>query len=259
MGGYRTTSTAKEMKLSIRMLYGDLGANFIDWGKNFLPQMKLAESASQMHWSERVTLDCFCLHLGGTAEKYYCKMQESWWNQESTLFYAMNRMLEIYRTTSQAVQLFLAPKTSQRSWAEHYLYLVAASEVAGGKDDIVVENIVKYASPAMRPALMSRYNPRRFDYLAHAEELIQFAYLIHGLKTVSGKEIVNYVGGGGVGATKSTTATTKVTSHANALSQRSRVEDVAAARTRVTRKRALDLRLPWPPALIMDCRTARGS
>ena len=208
-GGYRTTPTPKEMKLSIRTfdgkeLYEGLGANFFDWGKAFLRQMELAESASQMHWPENVKLDCLCLHLGGSAEKYFCKMAESWWNQEATLFYAMNRMLEVYRTSiasSQAVQLFLAPKDPKRSWAEHYMYLVAVSEAAGGKDDMVVENIVKYASPSLRSVLMSRYNPRRFDFLAHAEELIQFAHMMDGPKKVSGKDIVNYVGGGG-GATK---------------------------------------------------------
>ena len=104
--------------------------------------MELVESESQMHWSEPMKLDWYCLHLGGAADKYYCKMQESWWNQELTLFYAMNRMLQIYRTSiasSQAVQLFLAPKKPQRLRPEHHLHLVVVSEAAGGKDDMVVK------------------------------------------------------------------------------------------------------------------------
>jgi hypothetical protein len=40
------------------------------------------------------------------------------------------------------VKLFTTPKDSKRSWPEHYMYLVATSEVTGNSEYMVMTNIV---------------------------------------------------------------------------------------------------------------------
>lgn len=50
-----------------------------------------------------------------------------------------------------------------RSWTEHYLYLVAVSEVCGGADNLFLEIIVRYAEPAMRISMLLRLNLTRTE------------------------------------------------------------------------------------------------
>lgn len=47
----------------------------------------------------------------------------------------MQRMLHTFVTKitpAQSMKMFTAPKSSKRSWTEHYLYLVAVGEMCGG-------------------------------------------------------------------------------------------------------------------------------
>ena len=53
--------------------------------------------------------------------------------------------------------------------------MVAVSEACGGADNLVLDNIVYYAEPAMRITMLSRLNLARTDYLRQAEELAHFA------------------------------------------------------------------------------------
>ena len=78
-------------------------------------------------------------------------------------------------TASQSMKLFTVKKDPKRSWPEHYLYLVAVSDVCGGADAQVLDNIVNYASTKLHTVLMAKYNGSRPDYLAQAEELAHFA------------------------------------------------------------------------------------
>ena len=71
------------------------------------------------------------------------------------------------------MKLFTAPKSPQRSWTEHYLYLTAVSDACRGMDNLVLDNIVHYADPSMRMTMLSRLNTNRFDFLRQAEELAQ--------------------------------------------------------------------------------------
>ena len=43
------------------------------------------------------------------------------------------------------MKLFTAKKEIERSCPEHYLYLVAVSDAAGGAEQQVLDNIVRYA------------------------------------------------------------------------------------------------------------------
>ena len=90
----------------------------------------------------------------------------------------MQRLLHTFATKitpAQSMKMCTAAKNSRRSWAEHYLYLVAVSEACGGADNLVLDNIVHYADTAMRVSMLSRLNLARTDCLRQAEELAHFA------------------------------------------------------------------------------------
>lgn len=152
---FYATPNASQRKLSIRKfdgteLYKGLGSGFLDWGRTFLRAVNLAESSCGFTWSEDVKVDLLGHYLSGTAERYYHKQVDTWWNQHPTLDYVMCQLLATFKTSitaSQAMKLFMQKKDSKRTWAEHYLYMVAVSDARGGADSLVLDNIVHHASP----------------------------------------------------------------------------------------------------------------
>ncbi|KAG3075450.1 hypothetical protein PC121_g8033 [Phytophthora cactorum] len=48
------------------------------------------------------------------------------------------------------MKMFTGSKSAKRSWTVHYLYRVAVSEACGKAENLVLDNIVHYADPAMR-------------------------------------------------------------------------------------------------------------
>ncbi|OWZ16109.1 Pol Polyprotein [Phytophthora megakarya] len=72
--------------------------------------------------------------------------------------------------------LFVQPKESKRTWAEHFMYLVAISDASGGGADYMVfNNIVGYASEEMKLVLKAKVDNSRTDYVRQAEELAHIA------------------------------------------------------------------------------------
>ena len=59
-------------------------------------------------------------------------------------------------TQAQETKLLTAIKDTKRSWPEHFSYLVAVSDVTGGAEEIVLENIVQYASTDLRHVLTAK-------------------------------------------------------------------------------------------------------
>ena len=44
--------------------------------------------------------------------------------------------------------------------------------MGGGAEKLVLEVIVKYACPEMKPCMLAKYDPNHQDVLRHAEQLI---------------------------------------------------------------------------------------
>ena len=179
-------------------LYHGLGSGFIEWGKEFVRQVAFSERACGFGWPEDIKVDVLGQHLAGTAQKYYRRQVETWWSESQTLEYAMQRLLQTFSTKitpAQSMKLFTAAKSPQRSWTEHFLYLTAVSDACGGADNLVLDNIVHYADPAIRTTMLSRLNLNRIDYLRQAEELAQFAQSTELEVRVKhfGRDVVNIV------------------------------------------------------------------
>uniref|UniRef100_A0AAV1V2L8 Uncharacterized protein n=1 Tax=Peronospora matthiolae TaxID=2874970 RepID=A0AAV1V2L8_9STRA len=190
--------SASQRKLNIRKfdvteLYRGLGSGFFDWGRTFLRAVSLAEASCGFGWTEDVKVDLLGHFLAGTAERYYHKQVDTWWTQSPTLEYIMEQLLRTFKTSitaSQAMKLFMAKKDARRTWAEHFLYMVAVSEARGGADSLVLDNIVHHASPELVNVMRSKYEPTRLDYLRHAEELAHFAQSIEHGSSAVGREFV---------------------------------------------------------------------
>ncbi|GMF46822.1 unnamed protein product [Phytophthora fragariaefolia] len=80
---------------------------------------------------------------------------------------------------SHALRYFTSKKGSWIMWNHHLLYQMTVSEAVGGANDLVLENIDKYANPreGLQTALLTRYNPHRTDDPRQAAELAHFAQL----------------------------------------------------------------------------------
>ncbi|ETI33971.1 hypothetical protein F443_19412 [Phytophthora nicotianae P1569] len=144
------------------LLYHGLGSGFLAWGKRFVRQFQFARRVSGFPWTEDVKVDVLGHHLTGMAERY-CYQQR--------LTHAFATKI----TAAQSMKMFTAPRSAKRSWIEHYLYLVAVSESCGDADNLVLDNIVYNADPAMRVSMFSRLNLARTNYLRQAEQLAHFA------------------------------------------------------------------------------------
>lgn len=96
------------------------------------------------------------------------------------------------------MKIFVGPKNSKRSWTEQYLYLVAVSEACGGADNLLLENIVRYAEPAMRISMLLRLSLTPTEKLRQDEELAHFAQSTEvGTQGKQlGRELVNMVKNG---------------------------------------------------------------
>ena len=85
----------------------------------------------------------------------------------------MGRLLHTFKTTitsSQRLKLSTIRKDPERSWPEHYLYMVAVCNACGGGAEAqVLDNIVHYASADMTTVLMNKYKNERHDHLRQAE------------------------------------------------------------------------------------------
>uniref|UniRef100_A0AAV1V901 Uncharacterized protein n=1 Tax=Peronospora matthiolae TaxID=2874970 RepID=A0AAV1V901_9STRA len=196
--GHYGMPSASQRKLNIRKfdgteLYKGLGSGFFDWGRTFMRAVSLAEASCGFSWTEDVKVDLLGHFLAGTAERYYHKQVDTWWVQQPRLEHVMEQLHLPFKTTitaSQAMKLFMTRKEARRTWAEHFLYMVAVSDARGGADSLVLDNIVHHASPDLMNVMRAKYDPTRSDYLRHAEELAHFAQSIELGSGAVGREVV---------------------------------------------------------------------
>ena len=71
-------------------------------------------------------------------------------------------------TADQSMRLFMTKKEPRRTWAEHFLFMVAVRDPRGGADSLVLDNIVHHASPVLINVMRTKYDPTRSDYMRHA-------------------------------------------------------------------------------------------
>ena len=80
----------------------------------------------------------------------------------------LEEIFEAFRVVvkhEQASALFTESKVISRTWPQHLLYLMHLARVSDSSEQIIVDNIVKYAAPHLKHMLMIRFNPNRLDTL----------------------------------------------------------------------------------------------
>ncbi len=66
-------------------------------------------------------------------------------------------------------------KPKNRAWNEHYIYLTEVSHAAGGMPTYVLDGIVKYAAPELKPTLLAKAIMDTVTPLIEAEKMANFA------------------------------------------------------------------------------------
>ncbi|KAE9221934.1 hypothetical protein PF005_g6921 [Phytophthora fragariae] len=138
---------AKEAKLALRTfdgseVYKGLGSGFEQWALLFIEQVEMAELTHGYRWAERAK---------------------------------MNAAFRVNISNRQAMKLLSSKKESTRTWNDHFLYLNAVMNASGASPTLVLENVVKYADPELKLAMMAKYDPARPDPLQQASELVNWA------------------------------------------------------------------------------------
>ncbi|GMF15401.1 unnamed protein product [Phytophthora fragariaefolia] len=197
-------SSYGQSKLSVRDFdgretYKGLGAGFEQWALMLIGQIDMAERACGFRWPEEVKLNKLAQHLTGKAGRFFREQANTWWTISPFLFYAlepMNATFTVRLSMEDAAVTFTAAKDSSRSWNDHFLYLIALMRATDASPAMVLQNIVRHASPRFSPTLLGRYNEQRQDLMMHAQELVQFAQRFDtGAidRKIAGKDVVSAV------------------------------------------------------------------
>ncbi|EGZ28887.1 hypothetical protein PHYSODRAFT_477387 [Phytophthora sojae] len=144
----------------------------------FIGQVDMAERACGFRWPEEVKLNKLGQHLVGKPGRFFREQANTWWTICPFLFYAleqMNAKFMVRLSMQNAAVMFTAPKDSGRSWNDHFLYLTALMRATDASPAMVLQNIIRHASPRFSPTLLGRYDETRPDLMLHAQELVQFA------------------------------------------------------------------------------------
>jgi hypothetical protein len=175
--------TIKQMKLGIKKLDGEevykgLGPNFTEWGTYFMKRIAIAQIQSGFWWRSEDKVDCLQAHLSGRALRHFQIQSPEWMCESPHLEFAMLNLLNAFTVKlplDQAADIFRRPKSKNRAWNEHYIYLTEVSHSAGGMPRYVLDGIVKYAAPELKPTLLAKANMETTTPLLEAEKMANFA------------------------------------------------------------------------------------
>ncbi|TDH65469.1 hypothetical protein CCR75_006138 [Bremia lactucae] len=84
----------------------------------------------------------------------------------------MYKIFKVTVTHEQASALFMEQKDPSRTWPQYVLYVAHLARVSESSEHRIIDNIIKHAAPKNKHMMLIRLDPNRFDYVAHAQELI---------------------------------------------------------------------------------------
>jgi hypothetical protein len=172
-------------KFNGKEVHPGLGANFREWGENFIEQLVTAQDMVEQNWSEALKIQILGSKLDGAPLIYFNQNRCLWRSerkiigQELTLDFVMARMDSIYSqkiTVDRGIDLMRKPKPASRSWKDHLVYLSAVNvAMGGGHEAAVLQSLVKHAKPSLTNNLKMYYNKYRKDYGVMALEIVDRA------------------------------------------------------------------------------------
>ncbi|KAE9238201.1 hypothetical protein PF005_g327 [Phytophthora fragariae] len=190
-------------EFSGKEIYAGVGADFLAWGKKFVQRLVAAQLMSGGDWPDDFTILALNNKLEGPALDFFDKMLPKWVAESNTVEHVMDRMLGFYSTkvpVSKAMGLMSEAKPSNKTWTEHFQYLVYVAERAGCPVQFVLQCLCDSAPEHVKRAMLTRLDSSRVDYIQHAWELVAFAaeYEISSGKTHA-RSGVSRSGRGGFG------------------------------------------------------------
>ncbi|POM67405.1 hypothetical protein PHPALM_16605, partial [Phytophthora palmivora] len=161
-------------KFSGTEVYAGVGADFLAWGKKFVQRLVAAQVMSGGDWPEDFKILALNNKLEGQALDFFDKMLPKWVAESNTVEHVMDRMLGFYSTkvpVSKAMDLMSEAKPSNKTWTEHFQYLVYVAERAGCPDQFVLQCLCDSAPESVKKAMLTRLDSSRVDHIQHAWEL----------------------------------------------------------------------------------------
>jgi hypothetical protein len=138
----------------------------------------IAQIQSGFWWRTEDKVDCLQAHLSGRALRHFETQSPEWMRGSRHLEFVMIQLLSAFTvklTLDQASDIFRRPKPKNRPWNEHNIYLTEVSHSAGGMPRYVLDGIVKYAAPGLKPTLLAKANMETATPLIEAERVANFA------------------------------------------------------------------------------------
>ncbi|KAE9007330.1 hypothetical protein PF011_g11171 [Phytophthora fragariae] len=111
-------------------------------GLKFLTRLRAAQAMSRGNWTKDFRIMAFSGKLEGPALAFYDKMQSMWMAESGTGTHMLDRMLGFYSTktpVTKAMELMSEPKPADKTWTEHFQYLVYVAEKSGFPDPFVLQ------------------------------------------------------------------------------------------------------------------------
>nr|KAE8921610.1 hypothetical protein PF009_g28115 [Phytophthora fragariae] len=124
-------------KFSGKEIYAGVGADFLAWGKKFVLRLVAAQLMSGGDWPDDFKILALNNKLEGPALAFFDKMLPKWVAESNTVEHVMDRMLGFYSTkvpVSKAMDLMSETKPSNKTWTEHFQYLVTGTREEGDAD-----------------------------------------------------------------------------------------------------------------------------
>ncbi|KAE9283726.1 hypothetical protein PF001_g22718 [Phytophthora fragariae] len=165
-------------KFSGKEIYPGIGPDFMSWGQKFLTRLRAAQAMSRGNWTKDFRIMAFSGKLEGPALAFYDKMQSMWMAESGTGTHMLDRMLGFYSTktpVTKAMELMSEPKPADKTWTEHFQYLVYVAEKSGCPDPFVLQCVCDSATSDTKKAMLTKLDKDRPDAMRHAWELVAFA------------------------------------------------------------------------------------
>jgi hypothetical protein len=184
---------ASDAKMNTRTFVGSeefpgVGPNFSSYRVLFKEDMAMVELACGHLIPDRYKVNRLGSLMRGAPEAVFLSQIEIWWATNPTLDYVLDQMELVFSkrfTAIQTADLFKAKKAGNRTWSQHFLYLVALCKATGAHKSLILENMVLHATVDVRlsAALLSRWNTEftaagRTDYEIFACQLATWAQTI---------------------------------------------------------------------------------
>ncbi|OWZ14942.1 LOW QUALITY PROTEIN: hypothetical protein PHMEG_00011502 [Phytophthora megakarya] len=171
---YERLGLARLPKFSGKEIYIGVCADYLAWGKKFVQRLVAAQMMNGGDWPDDFKILALNNKLKGPALAFFGKMLPKWTAGSNTVEHVIDRMLGFYSTkvpVPKAMNLISEAKSGDKSWTEHFQYLVYVAERAGCPDQFVLQCLCDSAPEHVKKAMLTRLNSIIVHHIQQAYHL----------------------------------------------------------------------------------------